>query len=98
MRVLTAALTFALVVPHSPLSAQQLPSVGETVRVSQCHSAPLNSLNRKDRCERHSGTLSARSTSTFTVRVEDRAAEHVFALDSVARIEVKRGRKSNTRT
>ena len=86
MRIFTAALAVSLAVPLSTLSAQQPLSVGERVRVTQCHSV----LNSGDVCERSVGTLSALSANIGTLRVEDEATELVFALDS---LEVVRGQK-----
>ncbi|MFC1639224.1 hypothetical protein ACFL3B_00505 [Gemmatimonadota bacterium] len=93
MRGFTAVLVVSLFCPISNVSAQHTPpvTVGDRVRVRQCRSE-LFSSGWKIVCERSVGTLSTLSTNAVTVRLEDSATELAVALDSVARLDMSRGR------
>jgi hypothetical protein len=99
MRGFSAVFTVSLVIPITPLSAQQPPPVepGARVRVGQeCRDAytgrGATGLGRI--CPTDIGVLTAMTSDSIVLNTAEEGDLLAFALDSVTRIDVHRGRKS----
>ncbi len=96
VRGLAFFLAALFLAPSASLSAQQQAPVEVGTRIRVEHDCTRGWRDNWARCQKEYGTLSALSTHILTVMVDGEAAERGFPLDSVTRLDVSRGRKSNT--